>query len=327
MDRRAFVFGVAAALAAPRASVAQQAGKIAKIGYLSPSTPAAVQQNLEAFGQGLRELGYVEGETFVLELRYAQARPERLLDLARELVSLTVDVIVTATDLAIAAAKRATHVIPIVMANSGDPVGAGFAASFSRPGGNVTGLSMISPELSGKRLELLKQTIPEIFRIAFLWNPGVRSDTLQYAEAHGVARALSVSLQSVEVVRPEELDRAFSAITEQRAQALAVAGPSPVMFSNRVKIASFAQKSRLPSIYGGREFVDAGGLMSYGPGDRDLFRRAATYVDKILKGAKPADVPIEQPEKFELVINVKIAKALGLTIPPSLLLRADQVIE
>jgi putative ABC transport system substrate-binding protein len=327
MDRRAFVAGSLAVLGAPLATEAQQAGTISRIGYLSPSTPAAVKQNLDAFRQGLRELGHVEGKTFVLEVRYAEARAERLHVLAREFVSLNVDVIVTATDVAIAAVRKETDAIPIVMANSGDPVGTGFVASLARPGGNVTGLSMISAELSGKRLELLKQTVPELSRVAFLWNPYVRSDTVQYAEARGVARALNVSLQSFEVARAEDLDRVFSTMTEQRAQAVAVAGPSPVMFSNRSKIASFARKSRLPSIYGGREYVDAGGLMSYGPSDRELFRRAATYVDKILKGAKAADLPIAQPERFELVINLNIARALGLTIPPSLLLRADQVIE
>jgi ABC-type uncharacterized transport system substrate-binding protein len=314
-------------LAAPLAAGAQQAPKIARIGYLSPSTPAAVAQNLDAFRRGLRDLGHVDEKTFVLELRYAEARPERLPELARELVSLKVDLIVTATDVAIAAVSRETQTIPIVMANSSDPVGTGFVASLARPGRNVTGLSMISLEVTGKRLELLKEAIPGLSRVAFLWNPGVRGDTLQYKEAEGASRSLGLSLQSVEVTRAEDLDRAFSAITEHRARALTVAGPSPVTFSNRARIATFTQKNRLPSIYGGREFVDAGGLMSYGPSDRDLFRRAAGYVDKILKGAKPADLPVEQPTKFELVINLKTAKALGLTIPQTLLLRADQVIE
>ena len=327
MDRRAFLAGAAALLAAPLAGEAQQAPKIARIGYLSPSTPAAAAQNLTAFRQEVRELGHVEGKTFVLELRYAEARAERLPDLARELVSLKVDVIITATDVAIAAVKRETQTIPIVMANSSDPVGAGFVASLARPGGNVTGLGMISLDLTGKRLELLKESVPRLSRVAFLWNPGVRGDTLQYKEAEGVARALGLSLQSVEVVRAEDLDRAFSLIRDQRGQALTVAGPSPVTFSNRARIATLAQRNRLPSIYGGREFVDAGGLMSYGPSDRDLFRRAATYVDKILKGANPAELPVELPTKFELVINLKTAKALGLTIPQSVLLRADQVIE
>jgi putative ABC transport system substrate-binding protein len=327
MTRLAVPLVALALLAVPLAARAQQAPKIARIGYLSPSTPAAVAQNLAAFRQELRELGHVEGKTFVLELRYAEARVERLPDLARELVSLKVDVIITATDVAIAAVKRETQMIPIVMANSSDPVGAGFVASLARPGGNVTGLSTISLELTGKRLELLKEAVPGLSRVALLWNPGVRGDTLQYKEAEGVARALGLSLQSVEVVLAEDLDRAFSAITEQRAQALTVTGPSPVTFSNRAKIATFAQRNRLPSIYGGREFVVAGGLMSYGPSDLDSFRRAATYVDKILKGAKPGDLPIQQATRFELVINLKTAKALDLTIPQSVLVRADEIIQ
>jgi putative ABC transport system substrate-binding protein len=316
-----------ATLFAARSLAGQPAPKIARIGYLSPSTPAAVAKNLEAFGQGLRELGHIEGKTFVLELRYAEARAERLPELARELVSLKVDVIVTATDVAIAAVKRETQRIPIVMANSTDPVGAGFVASLARPGGNVTGLSHVSLEVTGKRLELLKEAIPGLSRVAFLWNPGVRGDTLQYKEAEDVARALGLSLQSVEVVRGEDLDRAFSAMREQRAQAFTVAGPSPVTFSNRARIATFAQKNRLSAIYGGREFVVAGGLMSYAPSDPHLFRRAATYVDKILKGANPADLPIEQPTRFELVINLKTAKMLELTIPPAVLARADEIIQ
>jgi putative tryptophan/tyrosine transport system substrate-binding protein len=329
MNRRAFMaLASATILAAPLGGGAQPAPKIARIGYLSPSTPAVVAQNLEAFRHGLRELGHVEGKTFVLELRYAEARPERLPGLARELVSLKVDVIVTATDVAIAAVKRETQMIPIVMANSGDPVRSGFVTSLARPGGNVTGLSNISLELTGKRLELLKEVVAGLSRVAFLWNPGIRGDTFPYKEAEGVARALGLLLQPVEVFQPDDLEGAFSAITEQRAQALIVAGPpGPVMFSNRAKIATFAQKSRLPSIYSSRTFVDAGGLMSYGPSDPDLFRRAATYVDKILKGAKPADLPVEQPTKFELAINLKTAKALGLTIPQSLLVRADEVIQ
>lgn len=325
--RRWFVAGFPIALiVAPRLVEAQQTAKVARIGYLSPSTPPAVAPNLEAFVQGLRERGHVDGKTFVLELRYAEARPERLPELARELVSLNVDVIVTATDVAVAAVKRATSMIPIVMANSSDPVGTGFVASLARPGGNVTGLSMISLEITGKRLELLKEALPGLARVAFLWNPDVRGDTLQYQEAERVARTLGLSLQSLEVRRAEDLDRAFSAITKQRG-ALTVAGPSPVTFSNRAKIAGIAQKSRLPSIYGGREFVDAGGLMSYGPSDPDLFRRAAGYVDKILKGAKPADLPVELPTTFELVINLRTARALGLTIPQAVLARADHLID
>ena len=306
---------------------AQQAPKIAKIGFLSASTPAATAHLLEAFRQGLRELGYVEGKTFVLELRYGEGRFERLPELARELVGLKVDVIVTATDPAIAAVKRETQTIPIVMAFSSDPVGTGFVASLARPGGNVTGLSTISPELSGKRLELLREALPGLSRVAFLWNPDVRGNLLDYKETEGAARSLRLELQSVEVSRAEDLDRAFSAVTNQRAQALVLPAVNPVAFANRGQIASFAQRNRLLSMYAQKEYVDAGGLMSYGPSDPDMRRRAAIYVDKILKGAKPADLPVERPTKFELVINLKTAKALGLTMPQSLIRRADQVIE
>jgi putative tryptophan/tyrosine transport system substrate-binding protein len=314
-------------LIAPLAAVAQQAPKIPKIGYLAAATPETAAHNLEAFRQGLRELGYVEGKTVVLEVRHGEARAERFPELARELVGLKVDVIVVATDGAIAAVKRETQTIPIVMVNSIDPVGTGFVASLARPGGNVTGLSNISAELSGKRLELLREVVPGLSRVAFLWNPDVRGNVLDYKEMEGAARSQRLQLQSVEVVRAEDLDRAFSAVTNQHAQALILAAGNPVGFAKRGQIVSFAQRNRLPSMYGVKEYVDAGGLMSYGPSNLDLRRRAASYVDKILKGAKPADLPVEQPTKFELVINLKTAKALGLTIPQSLLRRADQVIQ
>jgi putative ABC transport system substrate-binding protein len=242
-------------------------------------------------------------------------------------VSLKVDVIVTATDIAIAAVKQQTSTIPIVMANSTDPVGTGFVASLARPGGNVTGHSTISPELSGKRLEVLREVVPGLSRVAFLWNPDVRGAVLDYNETEGAARSLRLQVQSVEVVRAEDLDRAFSAVTKNRAQALIVPTPNPVGFANRGQIASFAQKNRLPSMYGQNEYVDTGGLMSYGPNNADLWRRAATYVDKILKGAKPADLPVERPTKFELVINLKTAKQIGLTIPPEVLARASRLIK
>jgi len=306
---------------------AQQPKKIAKIGYLVPSNAAAHAPNFEAFRQGMRELGYVEGKTFVLELRYAEGRFERLPELARELVGLKVDVIVTVSDVAIAAVKRETQTIPIVMAPSTDPVGTGFVASLARPGGNVTGLSSMSPELSGKRLELLREVVPGLSRVAIIWNPDVRGAMYDYRETEGAARSLRLQLQSVEVPRAEDFDRAFSAITKDRAQALVLPTGNPVAFANRGQIASFAQKNRLPSIYGAKEYVDDGGLMSYGPSLPDMFRRAATFVDKILKGAKPADLPVEQPTKFELVINLKTAKQIGVTIPPSVLARADKVIK
>ena len=305
---------------------AQQPKKIAKIGYLAPGTPAAAAHLVEAFRQGLRELGYVEGKNFVFELRYGEARAERLPELARELVGLKLDVIVTATDVAIAAVKRETQQIPIVMGNSTDPVGTGFVTSLAHPGGNLTGLSSISPELSGKRLELLREVVPGLSRVAFLWNPDVRGAVLDYRETEGAAGSLRLQLQSVEVVRSEDLDRAFSAITKERAQALIMPAANPVGFAKRSQIASFAQKNRLPSMYAQKEYVDAGGLMSYGPSTPDMHHRAATYVDKILKGTRPADLPVEQPRKFELVINLKTAKQISLTIPPDVLARADKVI-
>ena len=245
--RLAVVLTVSLTLA-PLAGEAQQAPKIAKIGYLAPATPAAAANNLEAFKQGLRELGYVEGKTFVLEVRYGEARSERLPELARELVGLKVDVILTATDVAIAAVKRETQTIPIVMVNSSDPVGTGLVASLARPGGNVTGLSNISAELSGKRLELLREAVPGLSRVAFLWNPDVRGNVLDYKEMEGAARSQRLQLQSVEVVRAEDLDRAFSAVTNQRAQALILPAGNPVGFAKRGQIASFAQRNRLPAI-------------------------------------------------------------------------------
>ena len=306
---------------------AQQASKTAKIGILSATTPAALAPGVEAFKQGLRELGWVEGKSFVLEVRYGEGKVERLSELARELVALKMDVIVTPADLSIAAIKRETQTIPIVMALSSDPVGAGFVASLARPGGNITGLSNISPELSGKRLELLREAVPGLSRVALLWNPDVRGAVLDYKEAASAARSLRVEVKSVEASRAEDLDRAFSTITSWRAQALMLPGINPVGFANRAQIVSFAQRNRLPSMFPTKEYVDSGGLMSYGPSLVDLFRRAAGYVDKILKGAKPADLPVQQPTKFELVINLKTAKALGLTLPQSLLRRADDVIQ
>jgi putative ABC transport system substrate-binding protein len=317
---------LAVAVAGPPAH-AQQAPKTAKIGILSATTPAALAPGVEAFKQGLRELGWVEGKSFVLEVRYGEGKVERLPELARELVALKMDVIVTPADLSIAAVKRETQTIPIVMALSSDPVGAGFVASLARPGGNITGLSNISPELSGKRLELLREAVPGFSRVALLWNPDVRGAVLDYKEAASAARSLRVEVKSVEASRAEDLDRAFSTITSWRAQALMLPGVNPVGFANRAQIVSFAQRNRLPSMFPTKEYVDSGGLMSYGPSLVDLLRHAAGYVDKILKGAKPADLPVQQPTKFELVINLKTAKALGLTLPQSLLRRADDVIQ
>jgi len=306
---------------------AQPAARIPKVAYLTAGSQVRVAHLVTAFRQGLRELGYVEGKTVLLEVRHSEALAERLPLLARELVGLKPDVIVATNDLAIAAVRRETQTIPIVMAFSSDPAGAGFVASLARPGGNVTGLSNLSPEISGKRLELLREVVPGLSRVALLWNPDSRGNLLDYKETAAAARSLHVELQSVELSRVEDLDRAFSAVTKGRAEALIVSLGNPITVSRQDQVASFAQRSRLPSIYGAREYVDSGGLMSYGPSVADLFRRAAIYVDRILKGAKPADLPVEQPTKFELVINFKTAKAIGLTMPPSLLRRADHVIQ
>jgi putative ABC transport system substrate-binding protein len=313
-------------LVAPLTAGAQPAAKVPRIGVLHPGTPAAVSQNVEAFRQGLRERGYVEGQNIVVERRFGDAKPERMAEVAAELVRLKVDVIVTSTDGAIAAVKQQTRTIPIVMANSTDPVGTGFVASLARPSGNVTGLTSLSPELSAKKLELLKEVVPGLSRVAIMWNPDVRGAVLVYKETQSAAGSLQLQLQSVEVSRADDFERAFSALTTGRAEALIVVN-SPFAFAVRDQVASLAQKHRLPSMYGLREYVDAGGLIAYGSNLADGWRRAATYVDKIIKGAKPGDLPVEQPTKFELVINLKTAKALGLTIPPSLLRRADHVIQ
>jgi putative tryptophan/tyrosine transport system substrate-binding protein len=327
MDRRAFITMVGGSiLGGPVAAEAQPLPKVAKIGLLTPSSPDGSGHLVEAFRQGFRQLGYIEGQTFVLQARYGDGKSERLADLARELVRWKADVIVTSTDVATAAVRRQTRTMPIVMALSTDPVGTGFAASLARPGGNVTGLSNITAELGGKRLELLKEAVPGLARVAFLWNPDVRGAVLDYKETEERARSLRLELRSLEVYTAEDLDRAFVTLTGDHVQAFVVAAANLVMFARRSAIAQFAQSNRLASMYAAREYVDAGGLISYGANVSDMFRRAATYVDKILKGARPADLPVEQPTKFELVINLKTAKALGLTIPPSVLGRADQVI-
>src|SRR2546428_9505029 len=245
----------------------------------------------------MRERGYVEGQHVVFERRFGENRREGISDAAAELVRLKVDVLVTATDEGIAAVKQHTQTIPIVMANSTDPVGTGFVASLARPGGNITGHSSMSPELSGKRLELLREIVPGLSRVAILWNPDIRGAVLDYRETEGAARSLRLQLQSVEVSRTDDLERAFSAVTTGRAEALIVPAVSPVMYGNRSQIVRFAQRSRLPSMYGTRDFAEAGGLMAYGPSAADQWRRAATYVDKILKGARPGDLPVEQATK------------------------------
>jgi putative ABC transport system substrate-binding protein len=280
----------------------------------------------DAFRQGLRELGYVEGRNIVIETRSAEGKSERLPGLAAELVRLTVDVIVAASPPATEAAKQATSTIPIVFALSGDPVAAGLVASLARPGGNVTGLATISQDLVGKQLELLKEVAPKISRVAVLQNPSNSGHALSLPSAEGAARTLGVQLQIQKAGNPAEIEAAFAAMTRQHAGGVLVLRDA-LFREQRTQIAALAAKRRLPAVYGLREQAEAGGLMAYGASAPYNFRRAATYVDKILKGAKPADLPVEQPTKLELVINLKTAKALGLTIPPSLLGRADHVVE
>jgi putative ABC transport system substrate-binding protein len=329
MDRRSFIGTLTGGLlAAPLAAGAQQAGKVPRMGWLVADL-AAKSHMTEAFLQGMRDLGYVQDHNLVIEYRDAGGKLERLPALAAELVALKVDVILTGGTAQALAAKQATRTIPIVFAGAADPVTDGLVTSLARPGGNVTGTSMLAPELVAKRLELLTQIVPGIGRVAVLWHPGnlgerTEKDTLKEAEV--AARALGLQLQFVEARRPVEFERAFSDMRRAHAGAL-TAWSSPVFNTERRRLVDLAAKTRLPAVYPWREAVDAGGLIAYGPDPADLFRRAATYVDKILKGAKPTDLPVEQATKFELVINLKTAKALGLTIPPSLLQRADQVIE
>jgi len=329
MNRRTFLYGLTlGTLGLPLAAEAQQAAKIARIGYLAANLTVSPHMN-EAFRQGLRDLAYVEGRNVVIEYRDAEGKPERLPALAAELIALKAEVIVASDTPAALAAKQATRTLPIVFIGAGDPVTSGLISSLARPGGNVTGLSLLAPELRGKRLELLTRAVPGVTRVAVLWQPGglgERTGKDQLKEVEVAARALGVRLQVVEARGPADFDRAFSDMTRARAGALTVLGSA--MFANeRRRLVDLAAKHRLPGVYGFREYVDAGGLMAYGPNVADLFRRAATYVDKILKGAKPADLPVEQPTKFELVINLKTAKALGLTIPQSLLGRADEIIQ
>jgi putative ABC transport system substrate-binding protein len=327
--RRAFIGTLAGGLlASPLAAEAQQAAKVPRIGYMA--TNLVVSAHLrEAFLQGLRDLGYVEGRNVVIESRSAEGKLERLPALAAELVALKVDVIVAPSTPGALAAKRATGTIPIVFPAASDPVASGLVTSLARPGGNVTGLSNLNTDLVGKCLELLKQAVPGVSRVAVLWHPGAsgeRADKDILKAAEVAARALGVRLQFVEARSPADFERAFSDMARARAVALTVL-PSVMFINERRRLVDLAAENRLPAVYNAREFVDAGGLMAYGPNFADMFRRAATYVDKILKGAKPGDLPVEQPTKFELVINLKTAKALRLTIPQSVLGRADAIIQ
>ena len=314
-------------LAVPLGTDAQPAGKVYRIGRLSTGSPLhEFKPIVEAFRQWLRDLGYVEGQNLVLEDRYAEGSRERLRDLAAELVRLQVDVIVAGGGAAIRAAQHATRTLPIVMAGTSDAVSQGFIASLARPGGNITGLSDLSAELPGKRLEILKETLPQSVRIAVLANPVSIYYELWMNNLSVAARALGLQLHIVELHRADELDSAFAAMTREGAEALIVLPDSTLINNVGGQIADLAATHRLPTMYAWRQVVAAGGLMSYGPSPLDTSRRAATYVDKILKGANPAELPVEQPTKFELVINLKTAQALGLTIPPTILFQADEVI-
>ena len=313
------------ALSLPAA--AQQPTKIPRIGYLTGASLSSMSARIEAFRQGLRELGYAEGKNIVIEWRAAEEKLDRLPALAAELVRLKVDIIVTAGSSPTRAAKEATNTIPIVMAQDPDPVGSGFVASLARPGGNITGLATLAPELNGKRLELLKETVPKLSRVAVFGTSTQPGNAQSLKEVELVAKAFGVKLQYLDVLSSKEIATAFRAATKGRADAVLSLLPARVASSQRTQMAELAVKSRLPVIYDRSEYVEAGGLMTYGVNFSDLDRRAAVYVDKILKGRKPADLPVEQPIKFDLIINLKAAKQIGLTIPANVLLRADRVIK
>jgi len=307
-------------------AVAQQPAKVPHIGYLQAPPPSAVATRTEAFRQGLREHGYVEGKNVVIESRFAEGNLDRVPQIVAELVRLKVDVIVTGGSFATSAAKKATSAIPIVMTQDGDPVGNGYVASLARPGGNVTGLSTLAPELSGKQLEVLKETIPRLARVAVLGSSNRSGNAQSKKETENAAESLRVRLQYLDILSPKDIEAAFRAARKENADAVLVL-TGPLITSQRTEIIKLASKNRLAAIYDRAEFVEDGGLMTYSVSSTDLFRRAAVYVDKILKGAKPADLPVEQPTKFELVINLKTAKQIGLTIPPNVLARADKVIK
>jgi len=329
MNRRRFLRTVSVGLlAAPLAVEAQQPGRVPRIGFLSVTSPSDRPPLLDAFRQGLRELGWVEGQNIVIDYRYAEGRVDRLPDLAAELVRLKVDLIVASAGTQfLSEAKNATETIPIVMIAVRDPVGTGLIASLARPGGNVTGVSGYAGlEIVAKQLELLKETVPKIRRVAILSNPTNAYHQLAIREVNVAARSLGVQLQLLEARGPNEFDGAFAAMAKERVGALLVLSDA-MLNSHRTRLADLAARSRLPAAYGVRESVEAGGLMSYGPSFLDLYRRSAAYVDKILKGAKPADLPVEQSTEFHLVVNLRTAKAIGIALPPTILVRADEVIE
>jgi len=311
-------------LALPFPAQAQQPARIPRIGILLPPSASFNSARVEAFRQRLRELGYVEGKNIVIEYRYAEGKRERLPDLAAELVRLKVDVIVT-YGAGILAAKKASATIPIVFGAHPDPVGDGLVSSLARPGGNITGLSLMAPDLDGKRLELLKEAFPKVSRVAFLWQSGGPRGNLPLADMEAAAKALRLKILSLPVRSLDDFESAFARAKRDGAQAL-IATVGSVIATQQRQVLDFAAKNRLPAMYLNKEWVDAGGLMSYGPSQTDQWRRAADFVDKILKGTKPADIPVEQPIKFEFVINLKAAKQIGVTVPPNVLVRADRVL-
>jgi ABC-type uncharacterized transport system substrate-binding protein len=328
MDRRTFISSVTLGLfTAPLAAEAQQAGKVYRIGTLTVSPADRASHFIKAFEERLRDLGYVKGSNVVYEHRFADGRTERLPELATEFVALSVDVIIAGNNASIAAARHATSTIPIVMTYGVDPVGVGFVASLARPGGNITGLTAdVTADTWGKRLELVKEVVPRVSRVAVIWNPDFPGMPSAWKATEDAAATLGVRLQSVEVRRLEDFDPGFTAIASQHPGALLVLA-DPLVYTRRREIVATAARHRIPAVYAFREATDEGGLMSYGVNISALYRRAAYFVDRLFKGAKPADLPVEQPNKFELVLNLKTAKALGLTIPPSLLQRADEIIQ
>ena len=327
MKIKVFIFTLCALLLALRVSVeAQEAGKIPRIGLLNTATRAGTARLTDAFREGLHDHGYVEAKSITLEVRWGDGKLNRLPALASELLQLNAKVIVTGGAPALRAVKKATSLVPIVMVISSNPVRAGHVASFSRPDGNITGLTTIASALNTKRLELLKEVVPGLSRVGILWDPTRRSSRRRFKEADLAARSLGLKLQSLEVNSRDDIENAFRVVTRVKAQAL-IPIRSPITVTGRKLISTLAMKNRLPVVYDDREFMKSDGFMSYGTNLVDVFRRAATYVDKILKGAKPADLPVEQPTKFDLVINLKWARQLGITIPPEVLYRADKVIK
>jgi putative ABC transport system substrate-binding protein len=329
MRRREFITllgGAAASVSLPFAAHAQQSRKVPRIGVLLPGTPASFSRRTKAFLEGLRDLGYLEGQTIEIEWKWGQDRVEGLPELAAELVRRNVEVIVTGGTPAAKALKGATGTIPIVMAIIGDPVAAGLVDSLARPGGNATGFSIVAPDLSGKRLELLREIVPNVSPVAVMLNTRNPQSQFELKETQTAARALGLRLHPIQVSPDDTLEQAFAAMSNASARTLIIL-TDPIFFSQRKSIVDLAARHRLPAMYFFQEFAKEGGLVSYGPSDLDLYRRSATYVDRILKGAKAGELPVEQPTKFELVINLKTAKAIGLDIPPMLLARADEVIE